>query len=171
MPSSEGLAAGALALRLLLALVPVQLFLVVLTALDTWRLVRPRRILVAMLAGAAAAAVSYVANNTLLALSGLGLAAYAVLVAPLVEEAAKGAWSDWLVRTRRAGFLVDAALLGFAAGAGFATVENLYFLQALPAAPLYVWAIRGLGTAVMHGGAAALFAIVRRALRDGPARG
>ncbi|MFO7608165.1 MAG: PrsW family glutamic-type intramembrane protease [Candidatus Krumholzibacteriia bacterium] len=171
MLSSDGLDFGALALRLLLALVPVQLFLAVLAALDTWRLVRPRRILAALLAGAAAAAVSYVANNTLLALSGLGTAAFAVLVAPLVEEAAKGAWSDWLVRTRRAGFLVDAALLGFAAGAGFATVENLYFLQTLPNAPLVVWTIRGLGTAVMHGGAAALFAIVRRALRDGPARG
>ncbi len=170
MSSSELLGDGALAPRLLLALVPVLLFLAVLAALDTWRLVRARRIALALAAGVAAAAVSFVANNTLAALTGLGAVAYAVFAAPLVEEAAKGAWSDWLVRTRRAGFLVDAALLGFAAGAGFATAENLYFLQARPEAPLLVWAIRGLGTAIMHGGAAALFAIVRRSLRDGPFR-
>ncbi len=170
MSSTDAFGGGALALRLLLALVPVQLFLLVLAGLDIWRLVRPRRIAAALVAGAVAAAVSYVANNTLVALTGLAAAPFAILVAPLVEEAAKGAWSDWLVRTRRAGFLVDAALLGFAVGAGFATVENIYFLHSLPGAPLYVWAIRGLGTAVMHGGAAAVFAIVRRAWRDGPRR-
>ena len=154
----------------LLALVPVQLFLLVLAGLDTWRLVRPRRIASSLLAGCAAAAVSFVVNNTLVALTGMAALPFALLVAPLVEETVKGAWSAWLVRTRRAGFLIDAALLGFAVGAGFATVENLYYLQSRPDAPLFVWVVRGVGTAVMHGGASALFAIVLRAMRDGPAR-
>ncbi len=170
MSSNDTLALGALILRLLLALVPVQLFLLVLAGLDTWRLVRPRRIALSLLAGCAAAALAFVANNTLAALTGLAALPFAVLVAPLVEEGLKGAWTTWLVRSRRAGFLIDAALLGFATGAGFATVENLYFLQSRPDAPLFVWVVRGVGTAVMHGGAAALFAIVLRALRDGRTR-
>ena len=34
-----------------------------------------------------------------------------------------------LIRTHRIGFLVDAAILGFAVGTGFALVENLYYLR------------------------------------------
>ena len=67
------------------------------------------------------------------------------------------------MRTRRTGFLTDAAILGFAVGAGFATVENIYYLRIFPDAPWLVWAIRGLGTAVMHGGASAIFAVLRQA--------
>ncbi|HPF70423.1 MAG TPA: PrsW family glutamic-type intramembrane protease [Candidatus Krumholzibacteria bacterium] len=170
MPSSDAIGPAALLLPLVLALVPVQIFLLVLSALDTWRLVRPRRIVVGLVVGAVAAGVSFVVNNTVVALTGLGSAAFAVYVAPLVEETAKGAWTAWQVGSRRIGFLVDALLLGFAVGAGFATVENLYFLHLAPGAPPVVWAIRGVGTAVMHGGAAALFAVVQRMLRDGPRR-
>ena len=32
-----------------------------------------------------------------------------------------------LVHRHRVGFLVDGAILGFAVGAGFAVVENLYY--------------------------------------------
>ncbi len=168
--SSSDPSGAVLLLRAALALALVLLFLLALAVLDTWRLVRPGRIAAALGAGAAAAGVSFVANNTLVALTHLPTMAYAVLAAPLVEEAAKGTWTSWQVGTRRIGFLVDAALLGFAVGAGFAVVENLYFLKSYPTAPTWVWAIRGLGTAVMHGGAAALFATVQRALRDGSAR-
>jgi len=47
-------------------------------------------------------------------------------VSPLIEEALKAMIVVFLIRTRRVGFLVDAAILGFAVGAGFALVENLY---------------------------------------------
>lgn len=161
MNSSDGIAALDPLWRVLLALAPVQLFLLGLVALDTFRLVRPRRIFLALAAGAAAAVLSFVLNNSLLSLSGLALLPYALLVAPVVEETAKGFYCDWLVRSRRTGFLVDATLLGFAVGAGFATAENIYYLGRLEDRGLSVWAIRGLGTAVMHGGATALFAALR----------
>lgn len=148
-------------LRALLALAPVQLFLLALMALDTFKLVRPRRVFAALAAGVAAAALSFGVNNLLLPLTGWSLLTFAVVLAPVVEETAKGIYCDWLVRTRRTGFLVDATLLGFAVGAGFATAENIYYLRNYEDPGLATWAIRGLGTAVMHGGATALFAALR----------
>jgi hypothetical protein len=65
-----------------------------------------------------------------------------------------------LIRTHRIGFLVDAAIFGFAVGTGFATVENLYFLHLVPDAGMGTWIVRGLGTAIMHGGATAIFAVM-----------
>ena len=56
-------------------------------------------------------------------------------------------------------WLVDAAILGFAVGAGFAILENLYFLRIVPETQLGTWIVRGFGTALMHGGATAIFAI------------
>jgi len=158
LSSSDALAPLLPALRVLLALAPVQLFLLALLALDTFKLVRPRRILAALAAGAVAAALSFAANNILLPLTGWQLLTFALVLAPVVEETAKGLYCDWLVRSRRTGFLVDATILGFAVGAGFATAENIYYLRHLQDQGLATWAIRGLGTAVMHGGATALFA-------------
>ena len=160
-PTSDWLTAGGLLLRGILVLVPVQLFLLGGVFLDTFRLVRPRRVLLALLVGVIVAVVTYAINNTIFDLTGLSMVAFAIGVAPFVEEALKGLWLDWCVRTSRTGFMVDAAILGFAVGAGFATVENIYYLRIFPDAPWLVWAIRGLGTAVMHGGASAIFAVLR----------
>ena len=48
--------------------------------------------------------------------------------------------------------MIDAAIYGFAVGAGFAFIENIYYLHSLEHHKIVVWIIRGLGTAVMHGG-------------------
>ena len=55
---------------------------------------------------------------------------FARYLAPLVEEALKALWIAVLLRRGRVGFLVDAAILGFAVGAGFALVENVEYLRA-----------------------------------------
>jgi len=60
----------------------------------------------------------------------------------------------------RVGFLVDAAIAGFAVGTGFALVENLYYQQLVPDAGLGTWIVRGFGTAIMHGGTTAIFALI-----------
>jgi RsiW-degrading membrane proteinase PrsW (M82 family) len=146
--------------RAIVACLPVILFLTSLVLLDTYRLVRRRRVAVALLAGGVSALATYFVNTALLDLTGLPSWRFAVLVAPVVEETVKGAYLAWLISTRRAGFLVDTAILGFAVGAGFAIVENVYYLSQLPDAPLLVWAIRGLGTALMHGGVTALLGLM-----------
>jgi len=67
---------------------------------------------------------------------------------------------------RRSAFLVDAGIHGFAVGAGFAVVENVYYILALPTASIVVWLVRGFGTAIMHGGVTAMFAVVSKNLID-----
>jgi len=45
-------------------------------------------------------------------------------------------------------------------GTGFAVAENLFYLHTQPDLGLATWMVRGCGTAVMHGGAASLFAMI-----------
>jgi hypothetical protein len=66
----------------------------------------------------------------------------------------------FLIRTRRVGLPVDAGIAGFAIGTGFALVENLYYLASRPDTALAVQVIRGFGTAIMHGGTAAVLAMI-----------
>lgn len=153
-----------LGLSILVSLGPVLVFLFVLFLMDSFRLVRKRRVLGALAVGVAAGFVSYIVNSSLLGMLKWQVMTYAVFLAPVVEEIAKGVYQAWMIQTRRTGFLVDAAILAFATGAGFAVAENLFYLGHLPDAPLFVWFIRGFGTAVMHGGATAVFAIITRAL-------
>lgn len=149
-----------------LCLLPVLCFLAALFFLDSYELV-PLRLIVAMLGvGMAAAGASYLANAALIGALGSDLEPYTRHVSPLVEEALKALVIVWLIRTHRVGFLVDAAIVGFALGSGFAVVENLYALWRIPDAGVSTWVVRGFGTAVMHGGASAGFAVVSLAILE-----
>lgn len=155
-----------LAARAPIALLPVLAFLAVLVYLDSFKLVGLRTVLVAIVVGMAAAGVSYGVNVAMLPRLDLEFATYTRYVSPFVEEVLKGLALVWLIRTRRLGTLVDAAIFGFAIGTGFALVENLYYLLSRPDAQVPVQVIRGFGTAIMHGGATAIFAIVSVAVTD-----
>jgi RsiW-degrading membrane proteinase PrsW (M82 family) len=151
---------------LFLNFLPVLAFLAVLVYLDSYKLVGLKSVLVTIGSGVAAAGASYVINSLTLDLVTSDMPVPARFAAPLVEETAKAAFVVWLLRTDRVGFLVDAGIRGFAAGAGFALVENLYYLTLRPDAHLLLWVVRGFGTAVMHGGATALVAVVTKTLFD-----
>ncbi|HYQ96522.1 MAG TPA: PrsW family glutamic-type intramembrane protease [Candidatus Eisenbacteria bacterium] len=153
------------ALTLVLGLAPVVLFLAALILVDSYKLVSRRSIAAALAAGAAAAGVSFLANRLLLAfhLDEIVLRRY---VAPLLEESIKAIYLVYLVRSARVGFLVDAAILGFAVGTGFALVENLYYAGTMRDAAAGLWIVRGLGTAVMHGSATAIVGILSKSLTD-----
>jgi RsiW-degrading membrane proteinase PrsW (M82 family) len=150
---------------IVLALLPVLLFLVGLSLMDSFKLVHRRDVLRSLLGGAVAALVAgaVLDSRRFQQLPVPLLVGYA---GPIVEECAKAALVAWLVWTRRVGFLVDAALLGFAVGAGFALIENAVYLRELGDVPLALWLVRGLGTAVMHGGTTAVFAMLGRQLID-----
>jgi len=148
------------------SLLPVLTFLAVLVYFDSYKLVGLRLVLAIVACGAAVAAASYALNALAIALLGIDLPTYARLVAPPIEEFLKAAIVLVLLRTHRIGFPVDAAICGFAAGTGFAMVENLYFLRAIPDAGMATWIVRGFGTAFMHGGVTAIFAIITLVLRD-----
>jgi RsiW-degrading membrane proteinase PrsW (M82 family) len=138
-------------LRGTVALMPVLVFLGALVWFDSFKVVRPRAILVAALAGMAAAFAGYWINGFLLYELEIDYVDYARWVSPWLEEALKAALIVYLIRTRRVGMIVDAAIYGFAVGTGFALFENLYYLMMRPDTHPAVQVIRGFGTAIMSG--------------------
>jgi RsiW-degrading membrane proteinase PrsW (M82 family) len=153
-------------LNIALALLPVLLFLALLVLLDSFKLVSMRQVLVALGVGGALALVGARMNVALLDATGIPATAYSRYVAPLVEEGWKATWVVVLLRRRRVGFLVDAAILGFAVGAGFALAENVEYLRALAGTRPLLWLVRGLGTAVLHGATTSVFAMLAKGLSD-----
>lgn len=152
------------ALSVAVSVLPVFLFLGTLVLLDSYKLVALRAILLSILAGVAAALAGYVVNVSLRPALGLDLARYSEYVAPVVEESLKATFVIYLLRRSRVGFIVDAAILGFAIGTGFAFLENLYYVDVSSGATIWTWIVRGFGTAIMHGGATAIVAMVSKTL-------
>jgi protease PrsW len=153
-------------LRGMVALLPVMLFLGALVYFDSFKVVRGRAIVVAAACGMLAAFSGYWINGYVIGALDMDYVDYARWVSPWLEESLKAALIVYLIRTRRVGMLVDAAICGFAVGTGFALFENLYYLMLRPEAHPAVQVIRGFGTAIMHGGATAVFAIVSISLAE-----
>ena len=153
-------------LSISVSLLPVLVFLVGLVYLDSFKLVRPGAIVRLILIGCAAALVSLLLCVRLQGCFDIGTSPYTRYVAPPVEEVLKALPVIYVITRRRIGFMVDAAIAGFAVGAGFALVENIYYLHELGDPSLLVWIVRGFGTAVMHGGTTAVFAVLSKGLAD-----
>ncbi len=149
-----------------LGLIPVLLFMAGLVFLDSFKLVTPRATIGAILVGCGVAVILLPLHVYLVNTLPLSGAVFARYIAPLTEEIGKALFILYLIRARRVGFMVDAAIFGFAVGTGFALFENLYYLWTLAEFNPLVWIIRGCGTAVMHGGATAIFAVITKTLSD-----
>lgn len=154
------------AINLAIALAPVLAFLVTLWLMDSFRLVRPASVLGALIYGIAAAAVVLQLHEWLVHAQHVPPGILSRYVAPVTEETAKAGLVVTLIIAARVGFLVDAAVLGFAVGTGFALFENLSYLHALPDATLTVWLVRGLGTAMLQGGTTAIVAMLSKTYAD-----
>jgi protease PrsW len=154
------------AVRAPVGLLPVVVFLAALVYFDSYKLVSLYAVIGAILVGALAAGASYVVNVEALERLQLEFVTYSRYVSPLIEETIKAMIIVVLIRAKRIAFLVDAAIAGFAVGTGFAVVENLYYLAMRPDSQIGVWIVRGFGTAIMHGGATAIFAIISVALSE-----
>lgn len=148
------------------ALIPVVLFLAALFLMDSFKLVPLRAVAAAVGFGAAAALAALWFIGTTVSIDDFGPDIVSRYVAPVIEEVLKAAPIIVLIARGRVGFLVDAGVQGFAVGAGFALVENVVYLRALQDAPITLWLVRGLGTAVLHGATTAIFAIGSKALAD-----
>lgn len=153
-------------MNIAVALAPVLLLLVLLQFLDSFKLVPLRSVMVAIAAGAVAALVCLSLHDALLARVHIDPRPFARYVAPISEELCKAAFVAILLWRHRVGFLVDAAVQGFAIGAGFALFENIDYLRHLAGAGLDLWIVRGLGTAVLHGATTAVFAMIAKTLID-----
>ena len=151
---------------LLVALLPALLFLGALLYFDSYKLVSLRMVLLVILVGGICAGLAYPINVILADLFDLTRTALSRYIAPIIEEFLKALVVVFLLRSHRIGFLVDAAIFGFAVGTGFALVENVYYLQVQSQAHMAVWIVRGFGTAIMHGGSCAMFAVIAAALSE-----
>jgi RsiW-degrading membrane proteinase PrsW (M82 family) len=148
-----------------IGILPVLSFLAALQYLDSFKLLRLRFILWMIAAGGMLAIAAYHLNGEILGRLEVEFLTYARYVAPGIEEALKASALIYLLMTRRIGFLVDAAIVGFAIGAGFAVVENFVYLMNTDA-NTGIWIVRGFGTAIMHGGVTAIFGIITMGLLE-----
>ncbi len=153
-------------IRAPLGLLPVLIFLFVLLYLDSYKLVGLKAVLWVIAASALMTVVAYFANGYIEDLLQIERRTLTRYVAPLTEEMLKALVVVALFRMNRIGFLVDSAIMGFAIGTGFAFVENVLNLQTHGSAHVAVWIVRGFGTAIMHGGVTAIFAIMSQALTE-----
>jgi len=153
-------------IRAPLGLIPVLSFLVVLLYMDSYKLVGLKTVLWVIIAGGCIAVVTYFINGFLLDLLDIDFRSFTHYVSPVSEEVLKALVIIWLFRINRIGFLVDSAIMGFAVGTGFAVVENFLYLQTAGDAHIGVWIVRGFGTAIMHGGVTAIFAILSQTITE-----
>lgn len=153
-------------INVLVSLLPVFFLLLVFILLDSYKLVRFQAILGTILVGCLAAEVSLLINTYFLDHNSLHRISVRLYAAPFIEEIIKAAFIVYLIRTNKIGFMVDAAIFGFAVGCGFSFIENVYYLHAVLNTNILLWIIRGFGTAVMHSGMTTLFAIISKSLLD-----
>ncbi len=153
-------------LRILIGLLPVFAFLLALILLDSFKLVKLRSVAGLIAAGGLAAAASLLVNGELSSIFDLDPRTLVRYVAPVTEEILKSVVIIYLIARHRVAFLVDAAIIGFAVGAGFAAVENIHYFVALEENGVALWIVRGFGTALMHGSVSAMVAIISKQLVD-----
>jgi RsiW-degrading membrane proteinase PrsW (M82 family) len=160
-----------LLVKAFIALAPVVVLLVVFDRLDAFNLISAREIAFMLIAGGALAALSFFANWRVMDGFPIGFSAYSRYVSPVIEESLKAAPLIFLFAQNRIGFKVDAAIAGFAVGAGFSVIENIWYLFTITDANVTAWLVRGFGTAIMHGGATAIFAIISHEMTERQAEG
>lgn len=154
----------ALAINGVLGLMPVLAFLAMLTQSDTFKLARRGYVASLIVAGAVAALASYFAGQAYMRASDVSYDDFALVGGPVLEEGLKAIVVVFLIRAHRIGFVLDAVIAGFAIGAGFALLENYFYLRVLGDGNSAIWVVRGFGSAIMHGGATAIFAVIAQVL-------
>ncbi len=152
--------------QILVCLLPVFIFLVALYYLDSYKLIKLQWVMLTIVLGCMVALAALLVNTMIISFWDSSPMFYSAYIAPVVEESLKALYIVYLIKSKKVGFMVDAALYGLALGAGFAFTENLYYLYNLQESNLLLWLIRGFGTAMMHCGTTALFGIISRNLSD-----
>jgi RsiW-degrading membrane proteinase PrsW (M82 family) len=142
------------------ALVPVLVMLAIFVWLDAFALMNLKEVLVLLLLGAIGALIAWPISGRLLDTLPIGFSLYSRFMAPWIEEAIKAGIMILLFRMNRIGYKLDAVISGFAIGAGFSVVENIFYLTLFPNYGAGTWLVRGFGTAIMHGTTLAVLAAI-----------
>ena len=143
-----------------IALVPVLALLTVFVWLDAFKLMNLREISLLLLLGAIGALAAWPVSGRLLDTLPIGFSLYSRFIAPWIEEAIKAVIMIGLFRMNRIGYKLDAVISGFAIGAGFSVVENIFYLTLFPNYGTGTWLVRGFGTAIMHDTTLAVLAAI-----------
>ena len=151
-------------LNLTAALAPVLSLLVLLQVMDSFKLVPIRFVVQALAAGVAAAFGALLIHSQLIDTVGVPVPVVTRAIAPVLEEFLKLLFVMYAIRFRRVGFPVDAAIVGFAVGTGFALVENAYYLLAVRSGSTALWLVRGFGAAILHGATTGIAAIAAQSI-------
>ncbi len=142
----------------MLILIPAYLIALVIPAFSLWLIYRLdfyktgefRTILLCFMASLFAFLLAGQANRTIIGagwLSRLDVIRYS---APILEEILKGLILWYLVSRPRFTYFVEGAVYGFAAGIGFAIVENFEYIQAAGNAGLMLAVSRVISTNLIH---------------------
>ncbi len=153
-------------IRILIGITPVIAFLIALTFLDSYKLVKFRSILMTVFVGIIAALICFFINSVLMTYLSWEDNTYPRYISPFIEEIMKALFIVYLINSKKVGFMVDAAICGFAIGAGFAVTENISYAAGLSDTNLFLWILRGFGTAIMHGGTTAIFGFVSKSFTE-----
>jgi len=153
-------------IKIIISIAPVFIFLATLVIFDSYKLVRLRSIVQAILIGGLAGVACFFITTLILGRLDWNLDFYTRTISPVLEESAKAVYLVLLMRMKKIGFMVDGAIYGFAIGAGFASIENIDYLVSLQSSNLFLWIIRGFGTAVMHGGTTCMMAILVKSFSE-----
>lgn len=149
-----------------MAFLPIIVFLVIMWFMDSFQLLKKRDVFLSILVGFIVAGIAIFINSTIIGYTEISRVSFTRFVAPVTEEIVKILFVIYLIRASKVGFMVDAAILGFAIGAGFSIIENIYYLSVLTEADLLTLFVRGFGTAIMHGGTTAIAAIISKDISD-----
>lgn len=144
----------------IITILPVLLFFGFLIYLDSFKLVKARQVVISVFFGAAMAFAALYINTWIFGNLDISSQTFSRYIAPLSEEFLKAMLLFILVKQKRIGFMIDAAIYGFAIGSGFAIVENVYYVMNNPDQQLMIWVVRGFGTAFMHGGATTVLGVM-----------
>jgi len=149
-------------LKILISLSPVFLLLLLFLFLDSLRLVNKNLLLACLGWGVLSAALSFYTNTFMIREYSISFESFSGYIAPVVEEVLKMMLILLLIRKNKIGFMIDGAIYGFSVGAAFSFAENIFYLVNYSSVEsnIMVWITRGFGTAVMHGGTTAIFAII-----------
>lgn len=114
--------------------------------------------------------LSYTVNTFFI--DNIGFSYVSRFTAPVVEEVFKSIILWYFVTRPRFRYLVDGAVYGFAAGTGFAVMENFFYIRGNDAGALGIAISRVLTASLMHATASGLVGIgmgrLRRSVQSGP---
>ncbi|MBN2547771.1 MAG: PrsW family intramembrane metalloprotease [Anaerolineales bacterium] len=140
------------------AIIPL-IVLAVIYALDLYKMGEFRSVLLCFAWGLAAYGLAYYVNSSVYRAGWLNRSEIVRYFAPFAEEILKALILVYLVRRPNFTYFVDGAIYGFAAGMGFAVIENYQYILATPSAGLGTAIARVLSVNLIHASATALVGV------------